>query len=98
MSTTTIRLNDDLKARISSIADHFGETAHSFMLEAITKRVAEEEERLSFAAIAEARYAKILATGKAIPWDEMRRYLKARFSDDPNLPVPPLPAARNITL
>jgi predicted transcriptional regulator len=66
MSTTTIRLPDDLKARIAAAAKHAGMTAHGFILD--------------FDAVAEARYARIVATGKTIPWQEMRGYLEARVA------------------
>ena len=37
MSTTTIRLEDDLKARINAAAAQAGKTAHAFILEAIAQ-------------------------------------------------------------
>ena len=39
MSTTTIRLEDDLKARINAAAAQAGKTAHAFILEAIAQTV-----------------------------------------------------------
>ena len=44
MSTTTIRLPEDLKERVSQAADRAGTTAHGFILEAIAEK-AEREER-----------------------------------------------------
>lgn len=79
MSTTTIRLPDDLKARVSAAAKRAGTNAHSFILEAIAEKTAQEERRADFAAEAEERYANVIATGKTIPWTEMREYLKARM-------------------
>lgn len=35
MATTTIRIEDDLKARVAAAARHDGKTAHAFILEAI---------------------------------------------------------------
>ncbi len=35
MATTTIRLNEAMKARIAAAAERAGKTAHAFMLEAI---------------------------------------------------------------
>ena len=80
MSTTTIRLPDDLKERVSLAAGRAGTTSHGFILEAIAEKADREERRGDFNAIAERRYAEILATGKAIPWSEMRRYLEDRAS------------------
>ncbi len=80
MSTTTIRLPDDLKARIAAAAKHAGTTAHGFILEAIAEKTEQAERRADFDAVAETRYARIVATGKTIPWQEMRGYLEARMA------------------
>jgi len=77
MSTTTIRLPDDLKARIAEAAKRAGTTAHGFILEAIAEKTEQAERRADFDAEAEDRYAGIVATGKTIPWQEMRAYLEA---------------------
>lgn len=80
MSTTTIRLPQDLKKRIARAARRAGSTAHSFILEAIAEK-AEREERLEeFQGTAEQRYAEILASGETVPWSEMRRYLERRLT------------------
>jgi predicted transcriptional regulator len=78
MSTTTLRLPDELKQRIAKIAKRSGKTAHSMILDAIAQRVEEEELRASFHAEADARFTEIIETGVGIPWHDMRDYLKAR--------------------
>jgi predicted transcriptional regulator len=78
MSTTTIRLPDDLKVRVAAAAKHAGTTAHAFILEAIAEKAEQAERRADFDAVAEARYARIAASGETIPWQEMRGYLEAR--------------------
>jgi predicted transcriptional regulator len=80
MSTTTIRLPEDLKARIARAAKRAGSTAHSFILEAIAEKTELEERRGEFQDTAEQRYAGILASGKTVPWSEMRRYLERRLT------------------
>ncbi|MBI1890946.1 MAG: ribbon-helix-helix protein, CopG family [Burkholderiales bacterium] len=80
MSTTTIRLPDDLKARVAAAAERAGTTAHSFILEAIAEKAAQEEKRAEFQELAEQRYANIVATGKTISWDQMRLYLEDRLA------------------
>jgi predicted transcriptional regulator len=80
MSTTTIRLPDDLKSRVASAAERAGTTAHSFILEAISEKIDQDERRNDFHDLAEKRYATIVATGKTIPWDQMRRYLEDRVA------------------
>ncbi len=79
MTTTTIRLPDDLKARIAVAAERAGTTSHNFILQAIAEKAEQEELRSDFNKVAEERYARIVATGKTIPWQEMRRYLEDRL-------------------
>lgn len=80
MSTTTIRLPEDLKARITSAAERAGKTTHSFILEAIAEKAELEEQRADFDAEADARFARIVASGKTIPWTDMRLYLEDRLA------------------
>jgi predicted transcriptional regulator len=80
MSTTTIRLPEELKSRVAAAAKRAGTTAHSFILEAIAEKAEQEERRADFNRVAEERYASIVATGKAIPWNEMRGYLEDRLT------------------
>lgn len=80
MSTTTIRLSDELKARVSRAAERTGTTAHSFILNAIEEKADQEEHRVDFHDVADRRYADIVATGKTVPWTEMRRYLEDRVA------------------
>ena len=80
MSTTTIRLPPELKARIAATAKRRGTTAHSLILEAIAEKADQEERRADLHDAAEQRYAAIAATGRTIPWPAMRRYLEARIS------------------
>ncbi|MHB8165425.1 MAG: CopG family ribbon-helix-helix protein [Sulfuricella sp.] len=81
MSTTTIRLPEDLKARVAFAAERTGKTAHSFILEAIAEKAEQEERRGDFHGDADQRYARIIATGETIPWQEMRAYLEDRLAD-----------------
>jgi hypothetical protein len=49
-----------------------GTTAHSFMVEAIEERVANEELRRKFLNDGEARLANLLEAGVGIEWTDMR--------------------------
>ena len=75
MSTTTIRLPDELKARVARAAERAGTTSHNFIIEAIAAKTDSDERRNEFHALADERYAEILRTGKTIPWAEARDYL-----------------------
>ena len=83
MSTTTIRLPENLKARVAAAAERAGTTSHSFILDAIAEKADQEERRGDFNDVAEKRYAHIIASGKTIPWSEMRSYLEARLAGKP---------------
>ena len=80
MSTTTIRLPEELKTRVAAAAQRLGKTAHGFILEAIAEKADHEDRRGDFVDVAERRYAELVATGKTIPWSEMRRYLEERVA------------------
>lgn len=80
MTTTTIRLPEDLKARVAAAAKRSGTTAHAFILEAIAEKTQQAELRADFDAVAERRYADIVASGQTIPWTEMRKYLEVRVT------------------
>jgi predicted transcriptional regulator len=83
MSTTTIRLPDELKARVAEAAKQAGTTSHNFILEAIAEKADSAERRASFHGEADRRYAEFLKTGESIPWDGMRRYLEDRLAGKP---------------
>jgi len=78
MSTTTIRIEDDLKARVTAAAERAGKTAHAFILDAISQTVEQAELDEDFHRIADERWAKVLATGKTVPWNDAKAYLEAR--------------------
>jgi predicted transcriptional regulator len=90
MSTTTIRIDDDLKARIAVAAERAGKTAHAFIVEAIAQTVEQVEQAEAFRHLAEERWTKVLASGKTIPWDDARTWLEARSRGE----HPRRPAAR----
>ncbi len=92
MSTTTIRIEDDLKARVASAAEKAGKTAHAFILDAISQTVELAELDDQAHTVADERWAKIMATGKTIPWEETKAYLLARSRGE----RAPKPAARKL--
>jgi predicted transcriptional regulator len=78
MSTTTIRLPEELKARIARAAKAAGTTSHNFIVEAIAERTEAAERRAEFYDQADQRYARILETGETLDWEECRAYLMDR--------------------
>ena len=78
MTTTTIRIEEELKARVAAAAERAGKTAHAFILDAIAQTVEQTELDEAFHRVAEERWAKVLVTGKTVPWDDAKVYLEAR--------------------
>ena len=92
MATTTIRIETDLKARIAAVATRAGKTPHAFIVEAIAQTVAQAEQDEAFQSLAEERWAKVLTSGKTVPWDEAKDWLEARTRGE----TPPRPVAREM--
>lgn len=92
MGTTTIRLPDALKARVAEAARLAGTTPHGFILDAIAEKAELAERRAEFDGVAEQRYARLLESGKTIPWNEMRGYLEDRIAGK----ATPRPAPRTL--
>ncbi|TAN25448.1 MAG: CopG family transcriptional regulator [Castellaniella sp.] len=89
MSTTTIPLSEDLKTRVATAARKSGVTAHHFILEAIEQKTRAAERQADFEAGAEARYARIVESGLALSWADMRAYLESSMGG--RTAVPPTP-------
>ena len=89
MPTTTIRLDNDLKTRLAAAAARAGKTAHAFMLDAITQTITQAEHDAAFHALAETRWANLLATGATVPWEDAKTWLTTR----PQTPPPETPAS-----
>ena len=88
MSTTTIRIEEALKARVALAAQQAGKTAHAFILDAITQTVEQLEQDNAFHALADQRWQRIQASGKTVSWDAAQVYLEARArGEKPRKPV-----------
>jgi predicted transcriptional regulator len=81
MTTTTIRIDEDLKARVAAAAKRARKTVHAFILDAIAQTVEQAELGEAFHRVADQRWADILATGKTVPWDAAKTWLDARARD-----------------
>ena len=80
MYTTTIRIPEELRARVAAAAKRARKTTHSFILEAIVEKADQAERRADFHEIAEQRYANLVASGKTILWEKMRSALENRIA------------------
>ncbi len=78
MSTTTIRIEAELKSRVVAAAERAGKTAHAFILDAIADTVEQLEIDEEFHRVADARWAKLIETGKTVSWEDAGTWLEAR--------------------
>jgi predicted transcriptional regulator len=85
---TSVKLNDDLKVRISKLSEQRKRSAHWIMREAIQQYVDREEARESFRQEAEASWAEFQATGMHLTGEETRAWLRT-WGTDAETEVPP---------
>lgn len=92
MSTTTIRIDEELKSRVATAAQRAGKTAHAFIVDAIARTVEQAEMEEAFERTAEQRWAALLADGKSVAWSDAQAWLDARARGE----QPRRPAARKL--
>lgn len=80
MSTTSLKLPDELKRRAAEAAQKQGMSPHAFMVNAIDQAATRAELRASFLADAQLARAEMLKTGKGYDADEVHAYLQARVA------------------
>lgn len=79
MSTTTLRIDDNLRERIARLAQALGQTPHNFMVEALAQKADEAEWRMSMQLDAHQRDQALKAGEPGVEWHEMRTYLQERL-------------------
>jgi len=80
MSTTSLKLTDELKQRAVAAAQKQGVSPHAFMIHAIEQAAVVAERRASFVTEAQAAREQMLRTGKGYDAGEVHAYLKARIA------------------
>jgi predicted transcriptional regulator len=80
MTTTSLKLPDDLKQRTVSAAKQLGISPHAFMVNAIEKAALAAERRNRFVAEALEARDTLLETGNGYDADEVHAYLKNRVA------------------
>lgn len=80
MTTTSLKLSDELKQRAVRAAESEGLSPHAFMVQAIEQAATKAERRASFTTAAHAAREEAIATGEAYDADAVHDWLKARAS------------------
>ncbi|HWY23836.1 MAG TPA: hypothetical protein VNX47_02890 [Nevskia sp.] len=78
MSTTSLKLPDDVKQLAAAAAKHRGVTPHAFMVDAIRTAAAAAQQRAEFVAEAQAARAETIKSGRGYAATEVHAYLAAR--------------------
>lgn len=81
MSTTSLKLPEDLKQRAASAAQDLGLSTHAFMVEAIRQATEQTEIRAQFVEEALAARSEMLESGAGYEANEVRAYLRQRLRD-----------------
>jgi predicted transcriptional regulator len=79
MSTTTLKLPDELKERIAAAAADAGKSPHAFMVEALAAQTALAERRRVFVAAAHAAAQEVAQYGLVHDADEVFGYLQDKL-------------------
>lgn len=83
MSTTSVKLPNELKARAARAAKTRGLSVHAFMLDAIRRETDASERRAEFMAAAVAAREQALASGNAYTSEEVHAYLRKKSAGEP---------------
>lgn len=78
MSTTSLKLPDDVKQRAAAAAKQQGVTTHAFMVDAIRAAASNAELRAQFVADAVAARKDALKSGKGYAAEDVHAHLRAR--------------------
>lgn len=83
MSTTSLKLPEDVKRLAAAAAEQQGITPHAFMVEAIRTAATAAEKRARFVADALASREEAVESGTGYAADEVHAYLRARAQGKP---------------
>jgi predicted transcriptional regulator len=76
--TTSLKLPEDLKEKVSELAHGVAQTPHAYMVEAIAEKVARDAKRQAFLASALEAAAQFKRTGIVYSHEEVMRHIRAR--------------------
>ncbi len=79
MTTTSLKLPDDIKQRVTNSAQEQGISPHAFMLQAIEQAVSSAELQAKLFADARKSHLKTLQSGEGYDAEEVHAYIKARI-------------------
>ena len=89
MTTTSLKLPESLKERVTAAVAELGISAHAFMIQAIEDSTSAAERRAEFLAQAESAREQMLQTGEGYDADCVHQYIRERLAGGkPSRPQP----------
>ena len=82
MPTTSVKLSDDLKQRLHSVASQKRRTPHWVMVEAINTYISQEEKRAAFYQEGLESWQEYQRTGEHVTWKEARSWMESWGTDN----------------
>lgn len=79
-ATTTLKLPETLKKRITPLAEAAGKSAHAWMVEALETQAAAMEKRRAFVEAALASEAEVETTGRVYKSEDVHAWMIAKAS------------------
>jgi predicted transcriptional regulator len=73
-NTTSLKLPEDLKEKVGTLAHDVAQTPHAYMVEAIAEKVARDEKRQAFLKEGHGSVADFKRSGAAYPHKDVMRY------------------------
>lgn len=83
MSTTSLKIPEDVKQLVVAAAKQQDVTPHAFMVDAIRAAATNAERRASFVAAATASREEAIKSGQGYPAEDVHAYLRARAQGKP---------------
>jgi predicted transcriptional regulator len=77
-ATTTLKLSEELKARISALAQAEGKTPHAYMVEALERQAERAERRRDYLAAGDDALSEYQRTGIAYAMEDVEQYILAK--------------------
>ena len=82
-TTTTLKLPEELKSRIASLAESAGKTPHAFMVEALEAETQRSELRRDFVSAALTAEQDVAAYGEVYAMDAVHRHFADKLVGKP---------------
>ena len=78
MTTTSLKLPDELKLRAAEIAKAQGQSTHAWLVDAVRRAADQSERRAEFVASAATARSAALASGTGYSADDVQHYIRQK--------------------